>query len=207
MRPVRTRPAAAADRSGEPPRVVIGVRRVLPGGPGPGVRRACDRVIKVLRELGAVVREVSLPHTVFAVPCYYVIAPAEASSNLARYDGVRFGPRLGGQGADVRALYRAPAARGSARRCGAASWSAPTCSPPLLRRLLPESPASAGVAGPGLPQRVRSRRRPAVHPDDADAAFKAGEKLGDPVQMYLSDVFVCTANLTVFPRCRCRSVG
>src|SRR5207244_11416535 len=110
-------------------------REYFPADLDPGVRRACDRVIKILRELGAVVREVSLPHTASAVPCYYVIAPAEASSNLARYDGVRYGPRLDG-GGGRRTCGRCTArraARGSGRGGGAASWAARTCSPPGTR--------------------------------------------------------------------------
>src|SRR5207245_8954115 len=71
----------------------------------PARRRACDRAIRLFRELGAAVREVSLPHTQYAVATYYIVAPAEASSNLARYDGARYGPRFNGS-EDVRALYR-----------------------------------------------------------------------------------------------------
>jgi len=66
---------------------VVGVpKEYFPPDLDAGVRRACDRAIRLLKELGAAVREVSLPHTPYAVPTYYIIAPAEASSNLARYD-------------------------------------------------------------------------------------------------------------------------
>src|SRR5436305_1483218 len=86
---------------------VIGVpKEYFPPDLDAAVRRACDRAIRVLKELGAAVREVSLPHTPYAVPTYYIIAPAEASSNLARYDGARYGPRFDGA-LDLRALYRA----------------------------------------------------------------------------------------------------
>src|SRR3989449_3179798 len=85
---------------------VVGVpKEYFPSDLDPAVRRACERAIRLLRELGAAVREVSLPHTPYAVPTYYIIAPAEASSNLARYDGARYGPRFNGS-EDVRALYR-----------------------------------------------------------------------------------------------------
>ena len=180
---------------------VIGVpREYFPADLDPGVRRACDRVIKVLRELGAVVREVSLPHTAFAVPCYYVIAPAEASSNLARYDGVRFGPRLGGQGADVRALYRATRGAGfgaEVRRrilvgtyvLSAGYYDAYYRKAQQVRALLAQDFRNVFDRGVDL----------LFTPTTPTPAFKAGEKLGDPVQMYLSDVFVCTANLTGLP--------
>src|SRR5436190_5115977 len=82
---------------------VIGVpKEYFPQDLDPAVRRACDRAIRLLRELGAAVREVSLPHTAYAIATYYIIAPAEASSNLARYDGARYGPRFNGS-EDVRA--------------------------------------------------------------------------------------------------------
>ena len=58
----------------------------------------CDRAVEALREAGAEVRDVSLPHTALAIPAYYIIAPAEASSNLARFDAMRYGMRLGDDG-------------------------------------------------------------------------------------------------------------
>jgi len=182
---------------------VIGVpREYFPADLDPGVRRACDRVIKILRELGAVVREVSLPHTASAVPCYYVIAPAEASSNLARYDGVRYGPRLDGGGgeADVRALYRATRGAGfgaEVRRrilvgtyvLSAGYYDAYYRKAQQVRALLAQDFRNVFDRGVDL----------LFTPTTPTPAFKAGEKLGDPVQMYLSDVFVCTANLTGLP--------
>src|SRR3989475_1325890 len=78
---------------------VIGIpKEYFPPDLDPAVRRACDRVIRIVKDLGAAVREVSLPHTSYAVATYYIVAPAEASSNLARYDGVRYGPRFDGVG-------------------------------------------------------------------------------------------------------------
>src|SRR5256886_9145810 len=75
---------------------VIGLpREYFPAELDPAVRRACERAVRLMKEQGAAVREVSLPHTAYAVPTYYVLAPAEASSNLARYDGVRYGPQIG----------------------------------------------------------------------------------------------------------------
>src|SRR5207244_5879911 len=76
--------------------VIGSPKEYFPTDLDPAVRRACDRAIRLFRELGAAVREVSLPHTQYAVATYYIVAPAEASSNLARYDGARYGPRFNG---------------------------------------------------------------------------------------------------------------
>ncbi len=76
------------------------------------VAAAVDGAVAMLRDAGAEPVAISLPHTRYAMPAYYVIAPAEASSNLARYDGVRFGPRGGGRGAGLLEMYRATRAEG-----------------------------------------------------------------------------------------------
>jgi aspartyl-tRNA(Asn)/glutamyl-tRNA(Gln) amidotransferase subunit A len=179
---------------------VIGVpKEYFPADLDAGVRRACDRAIRILKELGAVVREVSLPHTAYAVPCYYVIAPAEASSNLARYDGVRYGPRFGGA-KDVRALYRETRGEGfgaEVRRrilvgtyvLSSGYYDAYYRKAQQVRALLAQDFRNVFDRGVDL----------LFTPTTPTPAFKAGEKLADPVQMYLSDIFVCTANLTGLP--------
>ena len=96
--------APRADLAG----VVIGTPlEFFPPDLDPGIRTACDRAVQRLRDAGASIRPVSLPHTRLAVPTYYVVAPAEASSNLARFDGIRYGLRVSHPDADVSALYRA----------------------------------------------------------------------------------------------------
>jgi aspartyl-tRNA(Asn)/glutamyl-tRNA(Gln) amidotransferase subunit A len=165
-----------------------------------GVRAGCDRAIAALRELGAKLVNVSLPHTRYAVATYYIIAPAEAAANLARYDGARYGPRLGGEGGDVRALYRATRGKGFG--------------PEVRRRILIGTYVlSAGYyeAYYGRAQAARARivedftRAFAsgvdllFTPTTPTAAFKAGEKTSDPVAMYLADIFVCPASLAGLP--------
>ncbi len=101
-------PLAVPPRRDDLRGVVIGLpREYFPADLHPGVRAGCDRAIGALRALGAELREVSLPHTRFAVPTYYIVNPAEAAANLARFDGVRYGVRRSGADGDVRALYRA----------------------------------------------------------------------------------------------------
>jgi aspartyl-tRNA(Asn)/glutamyl-tRNA(Gln) amidotransferase subunit A len=133
------------------------------------------------------------------VPTYYIVAPAEASSNLARYDGVRYGLRDGGA-SDVRAMYRATRGRGFGAEV-------------RRRILLGTYVLSAGYydAYYRKAQRVRELIRAdfarvfaaGVHalftPTTPTPAFKFGENLADPIAMYLSDVYVCTANLAWVP--------
>ena len=103
-------------------------REYFPGGPAiPAWPRRMERTKAALRELGAELVDVSLPHSAYAVPTYYIVAPAEAAANLARYDGVRYGPRRIGPEGDIRSLYQATRGQGSAPRSSAAFWSAPTC--------------------------------------------------------------------------------
>ena len=180
---------------------VVGVpREYFPEGLHAGVRAACDRALARLRDLGAETRDVSLPHTRYAVPTYYIVAPAEASSNLARYDGVRYGVRADGGLADVRAVYRATRGRGFGAEV-------------RRRILLGTYVLSAGYydAYYRKAQRVRELIRAdfarvfasGVHalftPTTPTPAFRFGENLADPLAMYLSDVFVCTANLAWVP--------
>jgi aspartyl-tRNA(Asn)/glutamyl-tRNA(Gln) amidotransferase subunit A len=181
---------------------VIGLpKEYFPPDMDAGVRRACDRAIRALKELGAAVRDVSLPHTAYAIPAYYVIAPAEASSNLARFDGVRFGPRLGGgDGADLRALYRETRGDGfgpEVRRrilvgtyvLSSGYYDAYYRKAQQVRALLSQDFRNVFDRGVDL----------IFTPTTPTTAFKAGERLADPVAMYLADVFTCTANLTGLP--------
>jgi aspartyl-tRNA(Asn)/glutamyl-tRNA(Gln) amidotransferase subunit A len=165
-----------------------------------GVAAGLRRTIELVRELGATVREVSLPNSAFAVPTYYIIAPAEAAANLARYDGVRYGPRRMGPEGDIRSLYRATRGEGFG--------------PEVQRRILVGTYVlSAGYydAYYRKAQRVRALiaedfRRTfgsgvdlLLTPTTPTPAFKAGEKTQDPVAMYLADIFVCPINLAGLP--------
>jgi aspartyl-tRNA(Asn)/glutamyl-tRNA(Gln) amidotransferase subunit A len=175
-------------------------REYFPDALDAAIRAACDRALERLRSLGAEIRDVSLPHSRFAIPTYYIVAPAEASSNLARYDGVRYGPRLADGSQDVRALFRATRGRGFG--------------PEVRRRiLLGTYVLSAGYYDAYYRQAQRARaaiRRDfanvfasGVHalftPTTPTTAFAFGANMADPLAMYLSDIFVCTANLAQIP--------
>ena len=175
-------------------------REYFPADLDAGVRSGMERTIAVMRDLGATIVDVSLPHTQYAVPTYYIIAPAEASANLARYDGVRFGPTRPEGLPDVGALYRTTRGRGFG--------------PEVRRRILIGTYVlSAGYyeAYYGKAQRMRARIADDFRqafaagvdllftPTTPTTAFKAGEKTEDPVQMYLADIFVCSVSLAGLP--------
>jgi len=162
-------------------------------GMQPEVEEAVRAAVDRLADLGAEVVEVSLPHTDYALPVYYLIAPAEASANLARYDGVRYGLRV--QGADLEATYKATRGRGFG--------------PEVKRRIMLGTYAlSAGYYDAYYlkAQKVRTlikedfdrafeRVDVIVAPTTPTTAFRIGEKVDDPLQMYLSDVFTLSMNL------------
>jgi aspartyl-tRNA(Asn)/glutamyl-tRNA(Gln) amidotransferase subunit A len=172
----------------------------FPDGLAPGVQAAADRALARLRELGAEIRDVSLPHTRYAIPTYYIVAPAEASSNLARYDGVRFGPKLAAGAKDVRELFRRTRGRGFGAEV-------------RRRIMLGTYVLSAGYYDAYYRQAQRARAlitkdfadvfATGVHalftPTTPTTAFRFGANLADPLAMYLSDIFVCTANLAGVP--------
>lgn len=180
--------------------LVVGVpREYYPERLDPGVARLCRAAIERLARLGAEIREVSLSYTKYAVPAYYVVSNAEASSNLARYDGVRYGLRAAAADS-VGAVYR---------RTRGAGFG-----PEVKRRvLLGTHGLSAGYYEEyyGRAQRVRSliaqdfERAFAAGvdvlftPTSPTVAFRIGERVDDPVRMYLSDVFTVTANLAGLP--------
>jgi aspartyl-tRNA(Asn)/glutamyl-tRNA(Gln) amidotransferase subunit A len=165
------------------------------------VRAALDRTARTIRLLGGAVREVSLPHTRYAVPTYYIVAPAEAAANLARFDGVRYGPRHVGPAGDVRALYRATRGRGfgaEVRRriiigtyvLSSGYYDAYYRKAQQVRALLAEDF-----------RRVFEEERVdlLLTPTTPTPAFRAGEKIEDPVAMYLADIFTCSINLAALP--------
>ena len=163
----------------------------------PEVRAACDRALEALRAQGATIREVSLPHTAYAIPVYYIIAPAEASANLARFDGVRYGLRIDADG--VQAMYGATRAAGFGAEV-------------TRRILLGTYVLSAGYydAYYRKAQEVRSLIArdftevfaSGVHvlftPTTPTPAFALGA-ISDPYEMYLSDIYTVTANLAGIP--------
>ncbi|MBI1251022.1 MAG: Asp-tRNA(Asn)/Glu-tRNA(Gln) amidotransferase subunit GatA [Alphaproteobacteria bacterium] len=150
-----------------------------------------------LQAAGAKIKSISLPHTKYALPCYYIIAPAEASSNLARYDGMRYGARVSGK--DLLSSYEATRASGFGAEV-------------QRRVLIGTYVLSAGYYDAYYlrAQKVRTRIaedfRTAFADVDAiltpatpSAAFAIGERGDDPVQMYLNDIFTVTANLAGLP--------
>jgi aspartyl-tRNA(Asn)/glutamyl-tRNA(Gln) amidotransferase subunit A len=175
----------------------VGVpRELLAAGVDRGVREAFDAGLRALEESGAVLRDIALPHASLAIPVYYLVANAEASSNLARFDGVRYGTRA--ESASLHDVYYRSRARFGAE---------------VKRRIMIGTfVLSAGYydAYYVKAQKVRALIRQdydrafadvdtVALPTTPTAAFKLGERTDDPLQMYLSDVFTAAANLAGLP--------
>jgi len=168
-------------------------REYLVAGIDPAVKFAVEKAIAQFTELGAEVEEISLPHTEYAVATYYLIATAEASTNLARYDGIRYGARK--EGADPTELYV------NTRGAGFGSE--------VKRRIILGTYAlSSGYHDAYYlrAQKVRALIRQdfldafekvdaIVGPVTPAPAFRIGEKVNDPLQMYLLDIFTSPCNL------------
>ncbi len=163
-------------------------------GMQPAVETAVRAAVERMAELGAEVEEISLPHTDYALPVYYLIAPAEASANLARYDGVRYGLRVD-EGEGLLEMYRQTRGQGFGAE--------------VKRRVMLGTYAlSAGYYDAYYlkAQQVRTLIKAdfdaafeqvdvIVGPTTPSTAFRIGEKIADPLQMYLSDVFTLSMNL------------
>jgi aspartyl-tRNA(Asn)/glutamyl-tRNA(Gln) amidotransferase subunit A len=181
---------------------VKGLRIGLPkeyfiAGLDPDVEKSVRAAVKVLQDLGASVVEVSLPHTRFAIPVYYVVAVAEASSNLARFDGVRYGKRE--STTDLLGLYVQTRSKNFGDE--------------VKRRILLGTFAlSAGYYDAYYlrAQKVRALIKQdfteafkkvdvIVSPTSPTPPFRFGEKTADPLSMYLSDVYTIPANLAGIP--------
>lgn len=162
------------------------------------IEQAVQAAIKEYESLGATVKEISLPHTELAVPCYYVVAPAEASTNLSRYDGVRYGYRCDDP-QDLQDLYTRTREEGFGdevkRRIlvgtyalSAGFYDAYYRKAQKIRRLIKNDFTNAFkevdlIMGPTTP----------------NPAFKLGEKTSDPVTMYLEDIYTIATNLAGLP--------
>ncbi len=175
-------------------------REYYPADLHPGVGAALRRTRAAIVELGGEVCEVSLPHSPYAVPTYYIVAPAEAAANLARYDGVRYGPRRVGPEGDIRALYQATRGEGfgaEVRRrilvgtyvLSAGYYDAYYRKAQQVRALIAEDFRQVFASGVDF----------LLTPTTPTPAFRAGEKTGDPVAMYLADIFVCAVSLAGLP--------
>lgn len=162
------------------------------------IQKAVEQAIKSYEALGATIKEISLPHTELAVPAYYVIAPAEASANLSRFDGVRYGYRCENP-QNLQDLYTRTRAEGfgaevkrrilvGAYALSAGYYDAYYKKAQCIRRLIKNDFVSAFeevdvIMGPTTPS----------------PAFKLGEKSNDPVTMYLEDIYTISVNLAGLP--------
>ncbi len=168
-------------------------------GMSPEIAALWDQGVAWLRAAGAEIREISLPHTRHALPAYYIVAPAEASSNLARYDGVRYGLRKTGK--DIVDLYELTRAEGFGKEVrrrimigtyvlSAGYYDAYYLRAQKIRTLIKRDFDLAYQAG------VDAILTPAT----PSPAFALGEKgSADPVEMYLNDVFTVTVNMAGLP--------
>jgi aspartyl-tRNA(Asn)/glutamyl-tRNA(Gln) amidotransferase subunit A len=184
--------------------VLRGKRLGLPreysvAGMEPGVKARIREAVAALETAGASIEEVSLPHTEYGLATYYIVAPAEASANLARYDGIRYGPRIG-EGRDVLADYLATRGQGFG--------------PEVKRRIMLGTYAlSAGYYDAYYlkAQKVRTLIKgdfdalwsqgfdALVAPTSPTVAFRFGDRLEDPVAMYLSDACTLPVNMAGLP--------
>ncbi len=177
-------------------RVGIPAEYTLDGMPA-DVQKLWDQGRRWLEDAGATCIEISLPHTKYALPCYYIVAPAEASSNLARYDGVRYGLRVKGDSLDE--MYENTRGEGFG--------------PEVRRRVMIGTYVlSAGYYDAYYVQAQKVRTLIAsdfteafedvdvvLAPTAPSAAFAIGEKMDDPIAMYLNDVFTVPASMAGLP--------
>ena len=176
----------------------VGVpKEYLGAGMDSGVREKISAGVDLLRKLGCEVRDLQLPHTDYAIATYYIIATAEASSNLARYDGVRFGPRV--ESNSLISMYRKTRGAGFG--------------PEVKRRIvLGTYVLSAGyydayyLKGQKVRALIAGDFRKAfaevdviVTPTSPVPPFRLGERVNDPLQMYLADIYTVTGSLAGLP--------
>ena len=193
-------PDFAAELTGDVKGLRIGVPRgFVTDGVDEGVRRAFDEALDRLKREGAVLIDVELPHAKYAIPVYYLVATAEASSNLARYDGVRYGYRASAGNPGLKEMYSRTRDEGFGAEV-------------KRRIMLGTYVLSAGYYDAFYlkAQQVRTLLRTdydaafekvdvVAMPTSPTPPFRLGEKTDDPLQMYLADVFTVSANLAGLP--------
>ena len=166
------------------------------------VRRSVEDALNLLKKLGAVIKEVSLPHTPYAVAAYYIVATAEASSNLARFDGMRYGLRVGPARVRKNALtdmYEETRSKGfgdEAKRrimLGTYALSSGYYDAYYLRGQKVRTLIKNDL------EEVFNGCDAIITPTSPTVAFKVGEKISDPLSMYLSDIYTIPANLAGIP--------
>jgi aspartyl-tRNA(Asn)/glutamyl-tRNA(Gln) amidotransferase subunit A len=194
--------APVPDYAVEAERPVRGLRIGIPKeyfgqGMDPEVRKKVEAGIEVLRKLGCEVREIRMPHTDYAIAVYYIIATAEASSNLARYDGVRYGLRVDGD--SLLSMYRKTRGAGFGaevkRRIvlgtyvlSAGYYDAYYLKGQKVRSLIAQDFRDAFTKVDAI-----------VTPTSPVPAFRLGERTNDPLQMYLADIYTVTGSLAGVP--------
>jgi aspartyl-tRNA(Asn)/glutamyl-tRNA(Gln) amidotransferase subunit A len=162
------------------------------------IRSAVEKKIDILRKSGAVIKEISLPHTEYTIATYYILATAEASSNLARYDGARYGYRAE-HANTLSSMYVKSRSEGFGEEVkrrimlgtyvlSSGYYDAYYRKGQKVRRLIQQDFSSAFTDVDCL-----------LTPTSPTTAFKAGEKMDDPLQMYLSDIYTTSANLAGIP--------
>jgi aspartyl-tRNA(Asn)/glutamyl-tRNA(Gln) amidotransferase subunit A len=192
-------PAPVPDFAAESDKPAKGLRIGLPEeyfseGLDPEVRAAIERGIEALEKAGCSVKKISLPHTKYAIPTYYLVATAEASANLARFDGVRYGYRSPSSAtlSDMYSHSRDEGFGAEVKRrillgtyaLSAGYYDAYYLKAQQVRRLLAEEFLRAFADVDAI-----------VTPTSPMPAFKLGEKTGDPLAMYLADIYTVTASL------------
>jgi len=185
--------------TGEVKGLRIGIpREYFIEGTDPGVRLVIDEAIKKFEDLGAVCEETSLPHTEYALPVYYLLATAEASSNLARYDGVRYGYR-DESAEDMVNMFMRTRSEGFGEEVkrrimlGTYALSSGYYDAYYLKALKVRTLIKQDF------DRAFEKHDILLSPTSPSTSFKFGERVDDPIKMYLSDIFTISVNLAGIP--------
>jgi len=165
-------------------RMKIGIpKEYFVSGIEAGVSKVTQEALDTFKKMGAIIEEVSLPHTDVAMACYYILVPSEVSSNLARFDGVRFGEKREVFGAEAKRRIML-----GAYTLSSGYYDAYYLKAAKVRRLIKQDF-----------EEVLQKVDVIVAPSSPSLPFKMGEKADDPLQMYLSDIFLCPINLAGVP--------